>query len=71
LNKVDLSQLLKGDSFTLLYTISSNKLRIKTYILINIKANKYIFINTKFVAITTIGTYTTFTPSIAFTSIPI
>jgi hypothetical protein len=51
--KVDFSQLLKGDSFTFLYTISSNKLRIKTYILINIKANKYTFINTNFIAIAT------------------
>jgi hypothetical protein len=45
--------LLKGDSFTFLYTISSNKLRIKTYILINIRANRYIFINTEFVAFIT------------------
>jgi hypothetical protein len=51
--KVDLNQLLKGDSFTFLYTISSNKLRIKAYTLINIKANKYAFINTNFAAITT------------------
>jgi hypothetical protein len=32
---VDLSQLLKGDSFTFLYIISNNKLRIKTYILMS------------------------------------
>ena len=51
--EVDLSQLLKGDSFTFLYTISSNRLRIKTYILINIKANGYAFINTDFVALAT------------------
>jgi hypothetical protein len=51
--KVDLSQLLKGDSFTFLYTISSNKLGIKTRILINIKVNRYTFINTDFVAIAT------------------
>jgi hypothetical protein len=50
---VDLSQLLKGDSFTFLCIISSNKLGIKTYILINIKANGYAFINTDFVAIAT------------------
>jgi hypothetical protein len=43
--------LLKGDSFTFLYTISSNGLRIKTRILINIKANGYVFINTDFAAI--------------------
>jgi hypothetical protein len=45
--------LLKGNSFTFLYTISSNKLRIKTRTLINIKANGYAFINTDFVAIAT------------------
>jgi hypothetical protein len=45
--------LLKGDSFTFLYTISSNRLRIKARILINIKANGYAFINTDFVALAT------------------
>jgi hypothetical protein len=45
--------LLKGDSFTFLYIISSNKLRIKTCTLINTKANRYAFINTDFVAIIT------------------
>jgi len=80
---VDLSQLLKGDSFTFLYTISSNKLGIKTRILINTKANGYAFINTEFAALATrflntktqqllilcVGTHIAFTPSIAFTSI--
>jgi hypothetical protein len=50
---VDLSQLLKGDSFTFLYKISSNRLGIKTCTLINIKANGYAFINTEFVALAT------------------
>ena len=45
--------MLKGDSFTFPYIISSNKLRIKTYTLINTKANGYAFINTDFVAIAT------------------
>jgi len=45
--------LLKGDSFTFPYIISSNKLRIKTRILINTKANGYAFINTEFVALAT------------------
>ena len=45
--------MLKGDSFTFLYTISSNRLKIKTYILINTKANKYAFINTEFAALAT------------------
>ena len=33
--------------------ISNNKLGIKTYTLINIRANKYAFINTDFIAIAT------------------
>jgi hypothetical protein len=45
--------LLKRDSFTFLYIISSNRLGIKTYILINIRANGYAFINTEFAAIIT------------------
>jgi hypothetical protein len=45
--------LLKGDSFTFLCIINSNKLRIKIYILINIRVNGYAFINTDFVAIAT------------------
>ena len=50
---MDLSQLLKGDSFTFLYTISSNRLRIKTRILIDTRANGYAFIDTKFAALAT------------------
>ena len=45
--------MLKGDSFTFLCTINSNRLRIKTRILINIRANGYAFINTEFVALAT------------------
>jgi hypothetical protein len=45
--------LLRGGSFTFLYTIGSNRLKIKTYILINIRANKYTFIDTDFAAIAT------------------
>jgi hypothetical protein len=45
--------LLRGDSFTFSYIISSNGLGIKTYTLINIKANRYAFINIKFAAIAT------------------
>jgi hypothetical protein len=45
--------LLKGDSFTFPYIISSNRLGIKTYTLINTRANGYAFINTKFAAIAT------------------
>jgi len=45
--------LLKSDLFTFLYTINSNKLGIKTCILINTKANGYAFINTEFAALAT------------------
>ena len=45
--------MLKGDSFTFLYIISSNRLRIKTYTLINTKVNGYAFINTEFAALAT------------------
>jgi hypothetical protein len=45
--------LLKGDSFTFLYTISSNGLGIKTRTLIDTRANGYAFINTEFVALAT------------------
>jgi hypothetical protein len=45
--------LLKGDSFTFLYIISSNRLGIKTRILINTRANGYAFINTEFAALAT------------------
>ena len=45
--------MLKGNSFTFLYIINSNKLGIKTRILINIKVNGYAFINTEFAALAT------------------
>ena len=45
--------MLKGDSFTFLYTISSNRLRIKTRILIDTRANGYAFIDTEFAALAT------------------
>ena len=45
--------MLKGDSFTFPYTISSNRLRIKTYTLINTRANGCAFINTEFAALAT------------------
>jgi hypothetical protein len=45
----DLSQLIKRTSLTISYIISKNKLKIKTYTLINTKTNGYIFINYKLV----------------------
>ena len=49
LYKVDLSQLIRRDAFTLCCVISNNRLRIKTSILINTRVNRYTFINTNFV----------------------
>ena len=45
--------MLRGDSFTFLYIISSNRLGIKTRTLINIRANGYAFIDTEFAALAT------------------
>ena len=45
--------MLKGDSFTFLCTISSNRLGIKTRTLINTRVNGYAFINTEFAALAT------------------
>ena len=45
--------MLNGDSFTFSYTINSNRLRIKTYTLIDTGANRYTFIDIDFIAITT------------------
>jgi hypothetical protein len=45
--------LLRGNSFTFPCIISSNRLRIKTCTLINIRANGYAFIDTKFAALAT------------------
>ena len=50
---MDFSQLLRGNSLTFLYTVNSNRLSIKTYTLINTRANGYAFINTEFAATTT------------------
>jgi len=46
---IDLSQLLKGRQFTVFYNLVFNKHGFKTFTLIDIKANNYIFINIKFV----------------------
>ena len=49
LAEVDLSQLLGGDTFTLSYIISNNGLGIKTSSLIDTRANRNTFIDSKFV----------------------
>jgi hypothetical protein len=43
----DLSQLVKRSFLTMLCIISKNRLKIKTYTLINTRANSYIFIDYK------------------------
>jgi hypothetical protein len=47
--EVDLSQLLEGEAFILPYTVSNNRLGIKTSSLINTGANGYTFIDSKFI----------------------
>ena len=44
---MDLSKLVGGQPFILPCTISKNGIRIKTRLLINTRANRFIFINTK------------------------
>ena len=48
---MDLSKLVGGEALTLLYTINKNRLGIKTYILINTRVNRFIFINLKLVSL--------------------
>jgi hypothetical protein len=45
--KINLTCLIRGDTLIILYTISINKLGIKSSFLINIRANSYTFINIK------------------------
>jgi hypothetical protein len=46
--KIDLTCLIRGDALIIPYTISVNKLEIKSSSLINTRVNRYAFINTKF-----------------------
>jgi len=41
--------LLNNIAFILVYIVNNNRLNIKAFSLIDIKANKYIFINIKFI----------------------
>ena len=43
--KLDLSKVLRGDPLTYPYTISQNRIRIKNRVLINTRANRFVFIN--------------------------
>ena len=47
--KIDLSRLIKGRHFTVLYTLSKNRYRITFSAFINSRANDFIFINTAYV----------------------
>jgi hypothetical protein len=47
--KINLIYLIKENAFIILYIININKLEIKFFSLINIKANSYIFINIKLI----------------------
>jgi hypothetical protein len=45
--EIDLTYLIGGDALIIPYTISVNELGIKSSSLINTRANRYAFINTK------------------------
>jgi hypothetical protein len=45
--KINLTYLIRGNTFIIPYTISINELGIKFSFLINIRANSYAFINIK------------------------
>jgi hypothetical protein len=45
--KINLTCLIKGNTFIIPYIISINKLEIKSFSLINTKVNNYTFINIK------------------------
>jgi hypothetical protein len=47
--KINLIYLIKENSFIMPYTISINRLGIKFFFLINIRANNYTFINIKLI----------------------
>jgi hypothetical protein len=49
LYNINLSKLIERESFILLYIINKNRIDIKTYILINTRANGFIFINTSLI----------------------
>ena len=47
--EINLTYLIKGNTLIIPYTISINKLGIKSFSLINTRVNKYAFINTKLI----------------------
>ena len=46
INKIDLFYFIKGPFLIVLYILTKNKIEINFNILINIKANRFVFINT-------------------------
>ena len=50
---IDLSKLVRGQALTLLFTISKNRFGIKIYILINTRANRFVFIDSKLASLAT------------------
>jgi hypothetical protein len=49
LKKINLSQLIGGKRFIVLYTVSQNKYRVNITALINTKVNSFAFINTAYI----------------------
>ena len=47
--EINLTYLIRGDIFIIFYIISINKLGIKSFSLINTRANNYTFINIKLI----------------------
>jgi hypothetical protein len=47
--KINLTYLIKKNTFIIFYIISINKLEIKSFFLINTRANSYTFINIKLI----------------------
>ena len=45
--EINLTYLIEGNTFIMLYTININELGIKSFSLINTRVNSYTFINTK------------------------
>jgi hypothetical protein len=45
--KINLTYLIRGNTFIIPYIISINELEIKSFFLINTRANSYTFINIK------------------------
>ena len=50
INKIDLFNFIKDLFFIVLYILVKNKIRIDFNILINTKANKFVFINLTFIS---------------------